>query len=51
MNDRGHFTNTQEMIVAHGDESDEDIAWDDLIHEQVSRSHIICGALPEICFF
>ena len=47
VDDRGIFTHTKEMTVAHGDESDEDMVWDKLIHEQVSCGHIICGTLPE----
>ena len=46
VNDHGRFTNAEKMTVVHGDEADEDIVWDNLIHEQVSCSHIICGALP-----
>ena len=44
VNDNGFFTNTEEITAAYGDE---DILWDNLIHEQVSCCHTICGALPE----
>ena len=41
VNDRGFFTNTKEITATYGEE---DKLWDDLIHEQVSFSFIICGA-------
>ena len=33
VNDCGLFTDTKEMVAAHGDE---DLTWDGMIHEQVS---------------
>ena len=44
MNDRGLFTNAKEMEAVYGDE---DITWDNMIHEQVSCIGILYGALPK----
>ena len=48
VNDHGFFTNTKEITAAYGDE---DVLWDNLIHEQVSCRHVICGALPKKIIF
>ena len=44
MNDRGFFTNTNQITSAYGDE---DNFWQRLIHEEVSCSLMISGALPQ----
>lgn len=49
VNDRGLIFHTREITTVYGDE---DIIWDNLVHEHVScSSHIICRALPENFFF
>ena len=42
VNDRGFFTHTKEITAMYGEE---DTLWDNLVHEQVSCSHIIFGVL------
>ena len=44
MTDRGLFTRNRKMKAVYGVE---DVTWDNLIHEQVSCGHILCGTLPE----
>jgi hypothetical protein len=39
VNDEGFFTHPKEVIAVHGGE---DIAWDTMIHEEVSYSYMWC---------
>ena len=48
VNDRGFFTNAKEITAMYGDE---DNLWQRLIHEEVSCSLIISGALPDKILF
>jgi hypothetical protein len=48
VNDHGFFTNPKETTAVYGDE---DIAWDILVHEQVSCGHLgICRTLSNLFF-